>query len=93
MNPDNRNKLRVRVVAAAEAALSRQGFVNAIDVLSGIGWLDQATLKRWKQAQLAYLEAGSRRTSGVYRARNIVNAPPFGGLAVELGAPRHFGRG
>ncbi|MBI4952971.1 MAG: hypothetical protein HY908_13135 [Myxococcales bacterium] len=58
MNPDNRNMLRVRVVAAAEAALSRQGFVSAIDVLSGIQWLDQATLKRWKQAQLACLEAG-----------------------------------
>lgn len=52
MNPDNRNKLRARVVRAAEAVLARQGYVSAVDVLSGIGWLDQATLKRWKQAQL-----------------------------------------
>lgn len=58
MNPDNRNKLRVRVVAAAEGVLARQGFVSAIDVLIGIGWLDQATLTRWKQSKLAYLEAG-----------------------------------
>jgi hypothetical protein len=58
MNPNNRNKLRVRVVAAAEGVLARQGFVSAIDVLLGMGWLDQATLKRWKQSQLAYLEAG-----------------------------------
>lgn len=58
MNSDNHNKLRVRVVAAAEGVLARQGFVSPIDVLVGIGWLDQATLKRWKQSQLAYLEAG-----------------------------------
>lgn len=58
MNPDNRSKLRVRVVAAAEGVLARQGFVSAIDVLLGVGWLDQVTLKRWKQSQLEYLEAG-----------------------------------
>jgi hypothetical protein len=57
MNPDNRNKLRVRVLGAAEAALARQGYVSAVDVLLGIGWLDPATLKRWKQAQLPCLEA------------------------------------
>lgn len=61
MNPNNRNQLRVRVVAAAEGVLARQGFVSAIDVLLGMGWLDQATLKRWKQSQLAYLEAGIHR--------------------------------
>jgi len=58
MDPENRNKLRARVVTAAEAALARQGYVSAIDVLSGIGWLDEATLKRWRQAQLPDLEAG-----------------------------------
>jgi len=46
MNPGARNKLRVGVVAAAEGVLARQGFVSAIDVLLGMGWLDQATLKR-----------------------------------------------
>jgi hypothetical protein len=58
MNPDNRNKLRDRVVRAAESVLAMQGYVSAIDVLTSIGWLDQATLKRWRQGQLPYLERG-----------------------------------
>jgi hypothetical protein len=58
MNADNRDKLRARVIAAAESTLARQGFVSAIDVLTGIGWLDQATLKRWRYGQLASLEQG-----------------------------------
>jgi hypothetical protein len=72
MNPDNRDTLRVRVVAAAEGVLARQGFVSAIDVLLGVGWLDQATLKRWRQSQLAYLEAGIQRE----RIREAVSRPP-----------------
>ena len=32
--------------------------MSAIDVLTGIGWLDHATLKRWRQGQLPYLEHG-----------------------------------
>ncbi|MCK6544467.1 hypothetical protein L6R52_01230 [Myxococcota bacterium] len=60
MNPDNRDKLRVRVVDAADAALGRQGFVSAIDVLTGLGWLDPEVLKRWRQGRLPYLEAGIR---------------------------------
>jgi hypothetical protein len=58
MNPDKRNKLRNRVVVAAESALAQQGYVSAIDVLTGMGWLDVATLKRWKLGQLPYLEGG-----------------------------------
>ena len=58
MKPENRDKLRVRVADAAEAALARRGFVSAIDVLLGLGWLDEPTLKRWRQAQLPYLEGG-----------------------------------
>jgi hypothetical protein len=58
MNPDNRDKLRTRVIGAAESALANQGYVRAIDVLTGIGWLDEATLKRWRQGQLLYLERG-----------------------------------
>lgn len=58
MNPQNRNKLEARVVLAADAALKRQGYVSAIDVLTGIGWLDQSTLKRWKQGQVRHLEGG-----------------------------------
>ncbi len=58
MSANKRNKLPLRVVEAAEAALARQGYVSAVDVHCGIAWLDQATLKRWKQAQLPCLEAG-----------------------------------
>lgn len=58
MNPESENKLRARVVKAAEAAMARQGYVSAIDVLTGIGWLNQATLRRWEQARLPDLEGG-----------------------------------
>jgi hypothetical protein len=58
MSQDNRKKLRNRVVCAAESVVTQQGYVSAIDVLTGIGWLDQATLKRWRQGQLPYLERG-----------------------------------
>jgi hypothetical protein len=58
MHPGNRNKLQSRVVGAAESALARHGYASPIDVLTGIGWLDQATLKRWTQGQLPYLERG-----------------------------------
>src|SRR5438105_3465525 len=52
------NKLRSRVVDAAKSALARQGYTSAIDVLTGIGWLDPATLQRWKQGQLPSLAEG-----------------------------------
>jgi hypothetical protein len=52
------SKLGRRVIEAAEAALTSQGYVCAIDVLTGIRWLDLATLQRWQQGQLACLEAG-----------------------------------
>lgn len=56
MNPENRGKLEARVVRAAEAALATQGYVSAIDVLEGIGWLAPAHVKDWRTGQLAYLE-------------------------------------
>lgn len=58
MNSENRRKLRARVIGAAEAALAKQGHVSAINVLAGIGWLDQTTLQHWRQGQLPYLERG-----------------------------------
>ncbi|HET6149693.1 MAG TPA: hypothetical protein VFH68_19300 [Polyangia bacterium] len=58
MSPDNQNKLRARVVRAAESALESQGYVSAVDILTGIGWLDLSTLKRWRQGQVSCLEAG-----------------------------------
>jgi len=58
MKPENRNKLRTRVVNASEFALSKQGYVSPIDVLTGTGWLPRSTLAQWRQGRLQYLEAG-----------------------------------
>ena len=45
-----------RVVAAAEAALAAQGFVSAIDVLTGLGWLPPGNVDRWRQGRVDCLE-------------------------------------
>jgi hypothetical protein len=86
MNPDNRSKLRNRVVSAAESALTNQGYVRAVDILTGIGWLDLATLKRWKQepgpaclscvglASLEFLPAGDAALSRCAKAKSAVYA-------------------
>ena len=58
MSSGSPNKLRSRVVDAAESALARQGYTSAVDVLTGIGWLDPTTLQRWKQGQLSSLAQG-----------------------------------
>src|SRR5215469_662085 len=56
MNPANRLKLADRVVAAAEAALAAQHYVSPIDILVGIRWVDEGTVKRWRRGQVEYLE-------------------------------------
>ncbi len=56
MSPDNKAKLAERVVRAAETALEAKGYVSSLDVVVGIGWLDMATVKRWRQGQIRYLE-------------------------------------
>ena len=56
MTPQNRRKLSGRIIKAAEAALAAKNYVSSVDVLVGIGWLDPASLKRWQQGQVAYLE-------------------------------------
>lgn len=58
MNPANRDKLRARVVAAAQVALAQQGYVSPLDVLMGIGWLPPSTEARWRQGRVSYLESG-----------------------------------
>lgn len=52
----NRTKLERRVVEAAEAALARQQFVTAIDVLIGLGWLTSPAVDRWRQGRVDSLE-------------------------------------
>lgn len=58
MNLEHRKKLQGRVVEAASAALIAQSYVSPLDVLTGIRWLDVATLERWKQGRLTYLLQG-----------------------------------
>ena len=56
MNRKNRTALVDRVTKAAEASLAAQGYVSAIDVLVGIGWLDPGAVERWRRDQIDYLE-------------------------------------
>ncbi|WP_065750924.1 hypothetical protein [Bradyrhizobium paxllaeri] len=56
MSRKNRVPLSDRVVTAAEAALAAQHFVSAIDVLTGIGWLDSGAVERWRRGQIDCLE-------------------------------------
>jgi hypothetical protein len=44
------------VVSVAEAALAAKRYVCAIDVLSGIGWLQPDALQRWRRGQVDCLE-------------------------------------
>jgi len=57
MTPKNRKALSDRVTRAAEAALVARQVVTAIDVMTGIGWLDPVAVQRWRLGQVTYLEA------------------------------------
>jgi hypothetical protein len=48
--------LEERVVSAAEAALSRQQYVSAIDVLCGMGLLLPMHVDTWRKGRVDYLE-------------------------------------
>lgn len=56
MATDSDKRLERRVVDAAEAALAARGFVTAIDVLMGIGWLPPSSERAWRQGRIPYLE-------------------------------------
>jgi hypothetical protein len=49
-------RLERRVIEAAEAALDAHGFVTAIDVLTGLGWLPPSSERAWRQGRIPYLE-------------------------------------
>ena len=55
MHP-NQSKLESRVHRAAEAALSRQQYVSAIDVLGGMGLLMSAQVDSWRKGRVDFLE-------------------------------------
>jgi len=50
------SKLEGRVVNAAEAALARQQYVSAIDVLCGMGLLTPGHVNSWRKGRVDYLE-------------------------------------
>ena len=52
----DRASIERRVGRAAEAALAERKFVNAIDVLVGVGWLEQRKVEEWRQGRVDYLE-------------------------------------
>lgn len=56
MATDDDKRLERRVIATAEAALAARGFVTAIDVLTGLGWLPPSSDRAWRQGRIPYLE-------------------------------------
>lgn len=58
MHPQNRQALAARVAKAATAALQQQGYVAAIDVMVGIGWLKPSHVLEWRTRRLPFLERG-----------------------------------
>jgi hypothetical protein len=51
-----REELEARVVRAAEAALGRQQYVSAIDVLCGMGLLQPTHVDQWRKNRIDFLE-------------------------------------
>ena len=56
MGSKTRRKLAERVTDAAESLLVAQGYVSLVDVFASIGWLDYASMQRWRQGQVESLE-------------------------------------
>ncbi|MGE3172497.1 MAG: hypothetical protein AB7O97_07700 [Planctomycetota bacterium] len=50
--------MRNRVTQAADTALRNNGYVSAIDVMLGIGWLQPSHLLAWRTRRLPCLEKG-----------------------------------
>ena len=58
VHPKNGQELAARVSRAATAALREQGYVAAIDVMVGIGWLSPSHVLEWRTRRLPFLERG-----------------------------------
>jgi predicted RecA/RadA family phage recombinase len=56
VNPQNQAKLRRAIAAAGGAAIAKNGYVTAIDVLVGVGWLPPAKVEDWRRGRVPYLE-------------------------------------
>ncbi|WP_121161121.1 DUF2293 domain-containing protein [Micromonospora pisi] len=53
------SKLERRVVAAAQAALTRHRYVTPLALLSALGWLPGDVVDRWRQGRIPELERGA----------------------------------
>ena len=58
MHPSNEQALASRVGTAAWAAVQQRGYVSAIDVMIGIGWLTPKLVADWRARRLPFLERG-----------------------------------
>ena len=58
MHPDHKSELKRRVFQAAEAALSRQQYVSAIDVLCAMGLLARTQVASWRKRANRFPGAG-----------------------------------
>jgi hypothetical protein len=52
----NDKRMEERAARVAEAVLAERGFVTPIDVLVGLGWLQESRVEDWRQGRVAYLE-------------------------------------
>lgn len=52
-------RLQTRVAAAAQAAISTQQYVAPLDVLTGIGWVADGTVDRWRSGRAPTIEGSS----------------------------------
>ena len=56
MKPENQAKLWRDIAAAGSAALAKNGYVTAIDVLLGTEWLRPEKVEDWRRGRVPYLE-------------------------------------
>lgn len=64
MNPQNQAKLRPAIATAGGAAIAKNGYVTAIDVLVGVGWLLPAARREPRRLSHAVVK-GQRRDDAV----------------------------
>lgn len=57
MNPQNQAKLRRKIAATGNAAVTRNGYVTAIDALLATGWLRPESVEDWRRGRAPDLES------------------------------------
>ena len=67
MNPRNQAKLRRDIAAAGSAAIAKNGYVTAIDVLLGTGWVRPEKVEDWRRGWRSWDRSETPRSShGTY---------------------------